>query len=73
MRTNIEINEELMQKAMHASGAKTKRAAVEAALELMVRLKAQEAARQLWGTVEWEGDLKQMRERRTFDWNFDEP
>ena len=64
MRTNIELDEELIRSAMEVSGAKTKRAAVEQALRLMLRLKAQEGARQLRGTVAWEGDLNTMREGR---------
>lgn len=71
MRTNIEIDEELVRDAMRASGTKTKRAAVEAALRLMVRLKAQEGIRALRGKVEWDGDLDEMRRRRVFDDDFD--
>jgi Arc/MetJ family transcription regulator len=41
MRTTIEIDERLMRKAMRVSGAKTKRAMVEAALRLLVQTKAQ--------------------------------
>jgi Arc/MetJ family transcription regulator len=33
MRTNIEIDEELMQEALRVSGLKTKRGAVEAGLQ----------------------------------------
>ena len=36
MRTNIEIDDVLMSKAMKASGAKTKKAAVEQALRLVI-------------------------------------
>lgn len=61
MRTNIEIDEALMQRAMRASGVTTKRAAVEAALQMVVRLKAQEGLRALRGQVAWEGDLDAMR------------
>ena len=71
MRTNIELDDELIKKAMRASGTKTKRAAVEAALQLMVRLKAQEGIRALRGKVEWDGDLDEMRQRRVFDDRFD--
>ncbi len=70
MRTNIELDDELIRKAMRASGTTTKRAAVEAALQLMVRLKAQEGARRLRGTVAWDGDLEGIRERRTFEPGF---
>ena len=56
MRTNIEIDDELMNKALAASGATTKKAAVEEALRLMVQLKAQgEALRELWGSATWVG------------------
>jgi Arc/MetJ family transcription regulator len=64
MRTNIVIDDELMRRAMQASGAKTKREAVETALRLMVRLKLQEAMRGLRGKLKWEGDLKAMRRDR---------
>src|ERR1700722_16530878 len=41
MRTNIEIDDELMQEAMVASKTSTKKAAVEAALKLMVQMDRQ--------------------------------
>ena len=55
MRTNIEIDDELMQKAMAASNATTKRAVVEQALRLLVDIRGQRAIRELWGKVEWRG------------------
>jgi Arc/MetJ family transcription regulator len=61
MRTNIDIDGELMTKAMHLSGHKTKKGTVEAALELLVRLKSQEAIRKARGKLRWEGDLEAMR------------
>jgi Arc/MetJ family transcription regulator len=64
MRTNIEIDDDFIKRAMRASGAKTKREAVEAALRLMVQLKAQEKMRELRGKLHWEGDLKAMRRDR---------
>jgi Arc/MetJ family transcription regulator len=64
MRTNIEIDDDLIKRAMRASGAKTKREAVERGLELIVRLEAQEKMRQLRGKLHWEGDLKAMRRDR---------
>jgi Arc/MetJ family transcription regulator len=64
VRTNIEIDDALMERAMRASGAKTKRETVERALELLVRLKQQEEMRQLRGKLHWEGDLKAMRRNR---------
>ncbi len=56
MRTNIEIDDELMQQAMAATGATTKKAAVEEALRLTVGLKRQgEAIEGLWGLATWAG------------------
>lgn len=61
MRTNIVIDDRLMERAMRASKARTKREAVEAALKLMVALKQQERIRRLRGKLKWEGDLDAMR------------
>ena len=67
MRTNIEIDDELMDKALKASGESTKKGAVEAALKLMVRIKAQEGIRSLRGKVTWEGNLDESRRGRVAD------
>jgi Arc/MetJ family transcription regulator len=67
MRTNIVIDDELMRQAMRASGARTKRETVEAALRLLVKLKAQERMRVLRGKLHWEGDLKAIRRNRFAD------
>ena len=64
MRTNIVIDDRLMKEAMRASGAKTKREAVEHALRLVVQLKRQERLRELRGKLKWEGDLTAMRRDR---------
>jgi Arc/MetJ family transcription regulator len=61
MRTNIEIDDKLMAQAMRSSGEKTKRAVVEAALKMLVRVKAQSGIRKLRGKIHWEGDLDEMR------------
>ena len=55
MRTNIDIDDELMAKAMAATGAPTKKAAVERSLQLLVQLKAQEGIKKLRGKVVWRG------------------
>lgn len=61
MRTNIEIDDELMRRAMRASGERTKRAAVERALRLLVDTQAQAGIRRLRGKVRWQGDLDASR------------
>lgn len=68
MRTNIEIDDELMRRAMKATAATTKKAAVEAALRLTVQLKKQGEIRRLFGKIKWEGDLADMRKGRFLDW-----
>ncbi len=64
MRTNIEIDEQLVREAMQRSGTKTKRAAVEAGLQLLLRTHAQAGMRKLRGKVAWEGDLNASRSGR---------
>ena len=61
MRTNIEIDDRLMRQAMRCSGARTKKAAVEAGLRLLAETYAQGSIRKLRGKVNWEGDLDQSR------------
>lgn len=61
MRTNIDIDDDLLKQAMKASGLKTKKAVVEQALEQLVReARARKALRDLRG-IGWEGDLGAMR------------
>jgi Arc/MetJ family transcription regulator len=64
MRTKIEIDDDLIAEAIHATGLKTKRAAVEEGLRTLIRLHDQEAILDLTGKVEWEGDLEKSREGR---------
>ena len=66
MRTNIEIDDELLQEALRVSGLKTKRAVVEAGLRMLLRLKRQEDILSLVGKVHWEGNLDDSRQRRDF-------
>jgi Arc/MetJ family transcription regulator len=64
MRTNIDIDDRLMQQAMRSSGARTKRAAVEEGLRLLIQTKGQTSIRRLRGKVAWEGDLNSSRLER---------
>ncbi len=61
MRTNIVIDDDLLEGAMRATGAKTKREAVELGLAALVRLKKQEEIRGLRGKLRWTGDLDEMK------------
>jgi Arc/MetJ family transcription regulator len=67
MRTNIEIDDELLREAMAATGQTTKRATVEEALRSVVRLRRQRQALKDLKGIGWEGDLDAMREGR--DWS----
>jgi Arc/MetJ family transcription regulator len=61
MRTNIEIDDKLMKQALRLTGYKTKRAVVEAGLQMLVRVKGQEQMLKLAGKVHWDGNLDEMR------------
>jgi Arc/MetJ family transcription regulator len=61
MRTNIVIDDKLMQAALKATGLRTKREAVEQGLRTLVRLKQQTALRGMRGKYAWEGDVDAMR------------
>lgn len=65
MRTNIDIDDRLMRQAMRSSGARTKRAAVEEGLRLLIRTRSQTIVRRLRGKVTWEGDLEASRVGRS--------
>lgn len=64
MRTNIVLDDKLVQEAMQATGLATKRAVVEAGLRLLVQTRAQKGIRRLRGKVTWEGNLDEMRAGR---------
>ena len=61
MRTNIVIDDELMNQVLKLTGLKTKREAVEQGLKTLLRLKKQEQIRDYRGKLHWEGDLHEMR------------
>ncbi|HKK38804.1 MAG TPA: type II toxin-antitoxin system VapB family antitoxin [Cryomorphaceae bacterium] len=61
MRTNIVIDDKLMKEALKRSGLPTKRATIEYALELLIKLKRQESIKDFRGKLHWEGDLDEMR------------
>jgi len=61
MRTNIVIDDALMDEALRLSGYKTKKAAVEEGLKLLIALKRQAGVRKFRGKLAWEGDLDKMR------------
>ena len=66
MRTNIDIDDDLLSRAMEASGLPTKKATVEEGLQLLVRVREQVRAGRALKGIGWEGDLNAMRQGRTF-------
>jgi Arc/MetJ family transcription regulator len=64
MRTNIDIDHDLMREAMRASGARTKRATVERGLRTLIEIKGPGAIRRLRGKMKWSGDLDRSRRGR---------
>ncbi len=61
MRTNIDIDDDLMRDALEVGGFKTKKEAVEAGLRLIVKTRSQARIRRLRGALKWEGSLDEMR------------
>ena len=61
MRTNVVIEDDLMEEALKVSGLKTKREAVEEGLRLLVQTRRQKRIKRLRGKLEWEGSLDDMR------------
>jgi Arc/MetJ family transcription regulator len=68
MRTNIDIDDQLIHEAMQKTGSRTKRAVVEEALRLLVKVHEQTSIRRLRGKIQWEGDLDESRLSRVRDW-----
>jgi Arc/MetJ family transcription regulator len=64
MRTNIEIDDDLLARAMAATALPTKKATVEEGLRLLVRLKEQVDAFDELRGLGWKGDLDRMRQGR---------
>lgn len=67
MRTNIVLNDELIEKGMRYTGIKTRRELVEYALSELIKRKERKEILSLKGRLHWEGDLTQMRRDRFGD------
>jgi len=67
MRTNIEIDADLLAAAMKASGLSTKNATVNEALRRLVRHHQQRQAIADMAGLGWQGDLTAMRKGRNPD------
>lgn len=67
MRTNIVIDDTLMETARRESGLSTKRAVVEAGLAALIREQRRRRLKAAFGRYVWEGDLAKMREGSPLD------
>lgn len=63
MRTNIEIDDNLMANALKATGLTTKKEAVELGLKALIKLNKQASIRALRGKLKWEGNLGDIRSK----------
>ena len=67
MRSNVVLDDELVEQAQELTGIKTKKGVIHEALRVLVRINTQRKLLELQGKVEWEGNLDEMREGRFFD------
>jgi Arc/MetJ family transcription regulator len=64
MRTNIVLDDKLIERAQRLTGIKTKREVVHEALRLLILLNEQADVRALRGKMPWDGDLNDQRQSR---------
>ena len=64
MRTNIDIDDELIAKAIEISLLKTKKEVVDQALREFIKFKQRRKMDQLRGSFNWEGNIEEWRENR---------
>ncbi len=61
MRTNVVLEDKLIYSALKISGLKTKKAAIEEGLKLLIQVKSQTKIKDFRGKLKWNGDLDEMR------------
>jgi len=61
MRTNIVIDDKLMDLALKITGLKTKKEVVEEGLKALIQIQQQKRLKSLRGKLHWDGDLEKMR------------
>jgi len=65
MRTNIVLDDKLIERAQKLTGIKTKRGVVQEALRTLILLREQGEIHSLRGKLKWEGNLHELRLSRT--------
>jgi Arc/MetJ family transcription regulator len=61
MRTNIVLDDKLIERAQKLTGIKTKREVVHEALRTLILLREQAEVRNLRGKLKWQGNLHEQR------------
>lgn len=64
MRTNVMLDDALIERARQLTGIKTKRKVIQEALRTLIQLREQSEIRQLRGKLKWEGNLDEQRKSR---------
>jgi Arc/MetJ family transcription regulator len=67
MRTNIVLDDELVEKGMKYTGIKTKKKLIDVALRELIGRKERKRILKLRGKFHWEGNLDEMRSTRFDD------
>lgn len=61
MRTNVVLDDNLINTALKLTGLRTKKRAIEEGLKLLIQVNKQSKIKQYRGKLIWTGDLDQMR------------
>ena len=64
-RTNVVLDEKIVDECMKATGIKTQKALIDYALRELLRHENQKKILQLKGKVHWEGSLVEWRQARS--------
>jgi Arc/MetJ family transcription regulator len=67
MRTNIVLDDDLVDQARKLSGIRTKREVIREALRTFIQIQEQSRIKSLRGKLHWEGDINELRENRIND------
>jgi Arc/MetJ family transcription regulator len=63
-RTNVVLDDRLVEDCLQATGIKTRRALIDHALRELLRHESQTKILELKGRIHWEGDLDEWRQGR---------
>ncbi|MCD6255977.1 MAG: type II toxin-antitoxin system VapB family antitoxin [Deltaproteobacteria bacterium] len=64
MRTNIVLDDKLVEEGMRLTGVKTKRELVNLALRELIERRRRKNLLKFEGKIEWEGNLNEIRRSR---------